>query len=418
MRHTAARFGLTVTAPCPHCVLGWLPAEGHELEVEPVQGARLDGEVTVCDDAGERFGASFFPHPDCLRHLPFEPAGLGALQAGALSPVARTWREPTDPGAPTLSGAELCGPHFGRGIDWDPQLSQLKAVMEALERDCAHRAPRVPLCWGEAGPRCAALPTAVEPGPRWWAEVPTLEGEAVHWLPLEYLQLASRCTVPRPVVAVDSTGLAAHLSRPAAVENGACEVAERHGLLQLWRARVPFVWAEPFPEKVARLAAVARARGFEVRFAAVAPAEGFVSCACFLYDGRWLVCGSGGGRTAEQAALRALTEAWSQLHQALTTEVPAPQAGLKRPYDHFAYYLSAEPARALLESWGVTGAPRRPFAALEPWAGGPAARWYVADRGNALTDYVQVAVVQVVAPLLPALAFDSEGVAPWPTPFG
>jgi hypothetical protein len=390
--------------------------------------------VIAVDDDGTRIAGPFFPHPDCHRHLPFEGSSESGpqLPVGPLSPLKSLWLEPTAEGAPAIAGAIIESPAnvdppeelVGRGIDWDPTLARLKATMEALERYCASRPVRAPVRSAEGCEileRRTRLPMKIsETKLRWWAELERLGEGGARLVPLEYLQLGSKCRIRDPLVRADTTGMAAHPLRDAAVEIGLAEVVERAGLKTLWMTTIQWVWDKArLPTDLAPWIAIIERLGYDVLMTATSPVPGFVSCACFLVrrgEGPALVCGSGGGRTSLLAAERALTEAYAQLHQAKALAPTAPLPGLPRPYDHFLYFLDPAPARGLLESWGVARAPRVDF--FEPVSRSAPPEFLVADRGNVLTDHLGVSVIQVVAPMLEPLDFETRGTAPWPTPFG
>ncbi|WP_434045371.1 MULTISPECIES: YcaO-like family protein [Sorangium] len=416
----------------------WLPRSTLELEIEE-PGER--GEVEIADGAGHRFGARYYPHPECLRHPPIVAAAGPALDVGPAAPIKELLRLPSPPGSPAIAVATLDPPRamppsprlVGRGVDWDPELAALKARMEAIERYCACMPPRAPLHWGTPEAFASRVPAAVAAPagqPRWWCQAQEIAGSAERVIPLEYVQLASLCAVRAPLVRADSTGMAVHVDRQKAIAAGLIEALERAGLAQMWSRGASFrVEAPAFPEPSRRLVDACRRQGYRPTALLATPAQGFTACMALLRrqdtsPGPALVCGAGGGWSLAFAIERALMEAYAQLQHAIEVYPSMPSPGLPHPHDHFLFYHDEARAAGLLADWNVEAAPEArdipaaPAGEEAPRPAPPALGALVVDRGNALTDHLGLSALQVLLPHLRPLAPDTPGPAGWPTPLG
>lgn len=311
---------LVVRSPCPECTWRWLPRATFGDEAPYVALPHREPTATVETKEGRLGPAPFYPHPECARR---HDAPRVAPVADALSPIkairvvgtagdlhvrqAIADRPRPGPDRPFLAG---CGVHE------DAAIAERIAIVEAIERDCAHRAPRAAIVDGETSDLevCEGIPRT-HGGPFVVAHV--VDSGALRLLPLEFVELASRSSRPHPLVTADSTGIAVHDSVEQAIAAGTREVAERIALDHFLGQPRGVAWdldTLPVAERV-RLRFVA-ALGWSVTVFPMRPALGHVACLVTLVRSdalratRW---GAGAGRTSAQALRRATLEAVGQV---------------------------------------------------------------------------------------------------------
>jgi ribosomal protein S12 methylthiotransferase accessory factor YcaO len=342
---------------------------------------------------------------------------------GPAAPIKRLWRKATAAGAPAIAIALADPPRHlagawlvGRGVDEDPELAERKAMMEVLERYAAMTPPRARLRFGTSDELRARIARGVDAPagePRWWLEATRMADGAPVLVPLEYGQLASITTVAAPLVDADSTGMAVHVDRDAALSTARDELFERIGLVQICGG----AGAEAAAPQLGLTSALA-SMGYAVRVLTTlvssgAPGDAFTAAAVLLVrrpdagPGPALIAGAGGGTAPEHAAKRALFEAYAQLQHALEIWPAPPRTGLPRRYDRFLHYHDPRAAKLLLAAW--------PVARVRPAPPGPL-DLLVLDRGNAVTDALGLHAVHVIAPGAPVLG-DATTVNTLPHPF-
>ncbi|MCR6850382.1 YcaO-like family protein [Bacillus sp. IBL03825] len=411
---------------CPICIKLWLP--------------RNWSNYTFDHDTFKEVDFSYYPHPECKVHIPTLTQVKTEVRPSPFGPIKMIRYKKVPPGAPYIVLALVDPPlHMsqnsilvGRGVDYDLDLAEKKAIMEGLERYCACSPPRARLHWGT--PTDFQDSTAVivnDPSPRWWCEANNLTTPNKVMIPLEYVQLESLCTVKNPIVKRDSTGMAVHPDYEACLKVGITEVLERVGLVQFWGKPLSNVWSpHTFPTQTTKLAKVCEMIGYEIITAITNPIIGFTSCIVILHRnkesglGPALVCGSGGGWNTSEAINRGLTEAYAQLLHALEIWPCEPEPNLPRLYDHFLYYLDMERANMLLDTWCVRNIPKVSIDNIvEIESEVNIKNLHIGtdiltiDRGNVLTDYLGLSAIQVMVPELPLLEMDTPGSDGLPHPF-
>jgi len=362
--------------------------------------------------------ASRLPHPECLRHPWCRQADGLELQVGPGQPITALWSLEVPASAPhvadalpcnlTLRPAALLG---GCGVADDPELARTKAVVEALERICACLPPRVPLRLArpaELGERMAPGIRVESTHARWWVEAIGIRDQQARLVPLEYVQLASLTTVPDPVVRANSTGMAVHPARSAAVENAIRELCERIGLAAMPCAPVLARWADEDLRRAAPALLDLFDRLGYVLHALPCPCVTNQRATLVLLirrDGSRpaLVAGAGAATTDLGSIQRAMLEAYAQMLHARELAL-APETA-RSSVEDLSYHDNPLAVAQLLAEWCPAQArphtahtqgrqviaPLEPLAVREPWLG-------VVDRGNALTHALGLAAVQAVAP--------------------
>jgi hypothetical protein len=421
-----------IEAPCVECVRLWLSRQAVVFEARESD----ESDRVVFKDGPRVWRYPFFPHPQCLAHPPFaarEKAFL--LEEGPTSFIRGCCIDSDGPG-PIIAAAWMDPPVgarsteslIGRGIDANADWAMFKAVMESLERFCTFCPPRARVDWAapeQLHGQKVSLPEVAPQGvPRWWLDCTQLSSGEVFKIPLEYVQHAWECQVANPLVRADSSGMAIHGSREAAISNGLNEALERAGLRELWQGGVNSRWRlSSLPEKAQRLAALIGGDDVEIFLCPVSVTERVAAVACFAVGrenstGRvGLVCGAGAAENLEEALTHALTEAYAQFMHALEIDSPGIDLPLHNSYDHFLYYVRGRRGRRMLEALGVFSASELGFPTLPARSSKPFDAYWV-DRGNTLTDWLSLSAVHVIAPSRPPLRRTDTGKAsPWPTPF-
>lgn len=440
---TARLAGVEITAPCPWCVRAWFPRSGGELVIPQASFLASLPRAQLIDPDGSPAHAPFFPHPECLRHPPLRPGPKDAGEteerlealgvASGFTPVKALFESDVPQGAPTVAIAYVDPPSSrpghrtltGRGVDLDSRLARRKAIVEAIERFSLFLPPRARLHWArpeKLGASIPELPFGLPPEQRWWCEATRLSDGAPRFVPLETVVHRYVCKVERPLAAADSTGMAAHLTRDAAVTAGLLEAHERAGVSQLWAARAPPRWERSsWPPAADALARTCEALGYEAVVLAHQPFQGTLVCFCLLLRmsrerGPALVAGCGAAFTPEDALVKALLEAYAQLIHGLEVfdDPPAPE-GSDDPYSRFLFYFDRTRRDGMLRDWQVREGPALPFPSLPAASSRPPPESLAVDRGNVLTDDLGLSVVQVLLPSHPAWDAGS-GPSGWPLP--
>lgn len=393
---------LKVLSPCPGCTERWLPYQWSDSEIEYAVAPGRRVEMTDVED--NTIVEAFYPHPACFRHAPF--VGESELKPGYLSPLVQQDRLELPPHWPTISVAvgkyadmPTEEPLVGQGVDASPELADVKARMEFLERMATYLPPRAKVTWGRASELLGALlPVGDAEKDRYW-----IETEAGALLPLEYSVEWSRCRVPDPVVRADSTGMAAHPDRAEAIRIGTAECLERAGIVRTWRRGIEVVIdTETFPVSVRPFTVPIAEMGYRIFAFSDEPVPGFTACTIVLRREKdtgpsLLVC-SGGEWSSEGALLKGLREAYGQLVHAIDIWPKVQAQTAPRSYSQFFYYLREENAARLMDHWGISRAKSiafraTPFAPREVDVS-------VVERGNVLTDSLGIHVVHVITPAL------------------
>jgi len=330
---------------------------------------------------------------------------------------------------------EIPGSHgriVGRGIDWNKDLARVKSCMEAIERSVAYSRPASSICWAsmdELG--IAALGSNLgvkgKAYPRWWCQADLVGSDEIRWVPIEYTQLSSACTVVDPVVQMDSTGLAVHFTKQDARRHALAEVLEREGVFHLWHSKIITTY------KIGGLCAsldwllhVLEENGYRISILTFSPIAKFTSCCAIVIknnatdNGPALVAGSGGDWDVLCAIEKACLEAFTQLVNAIEftnidgNENPNPFS----PYDDYEY------AEEMLRCWGVSDAQEQmikvPNAEHEQdvWPSTELAkRVLTINRETSLTTNLGLAAVQVIVLDCKKLMKAENGYCGKPSPF-
>jgi ribosomal protein S12 methylthiotransferase accessory factor len=278
-----------------------------------------------------------------------------------------------------------------RGVAEEESLARLIARAEAAERYAAGDAGAHDLVRARERDLEGAVSTdqtylrnrrqLAEPGataepdpddPILWVRASTASGET-RWLPAELVFFPfDDPDVLRPMLPhVNSSGVAAHSTREAAIARALAELAERDAFMWTWVQRLSRerIDERTLPEDTRSLAAAVRGLGFEVHLVNITLDVLPVILCVALSDG-WIVPGAAAGRDPTAAATKALTEA--AVITSISTEAqpqgpPIAAEEVATPAEHMRFhhdaglaeedaFLFSNDERIALDEIGASGA--------------------------------------------------------------
>ncbi|MBG9906381.1 YcaO-like family protein [Bacillus paranthracis] len=441
-----------IQAPCEDCIKLWISSvEDYKnmgnvvLEPSPCNKNKYRELEVSFSNEGVEYKGIYFPHPECTSHLiSLQKYSLDIMESGIWSPIKKIIKkEDCDDGvyiyiALIDSPSNVKFPYLvGRGIDNDESLSHIKAVAEALERYSACLPPRTRLHYGKANEFENVIVNCIKNYTKdiWWCEGEDLLTKQLKYLPIEYVQLESLSTVKDPIFNSDSTGMAIHPNYKDAINIGLSEVLERKDLYEIvTQSFSPVLWDNSsLPEEAKRFITLFENRGYNTLIIPHSSVKGFTSCIILLVkqhktnNGPALICGAGGAWLKKESLLKGLMEAYAQLIHGLEVgelDRQIREYNFSDPYHHFLYYFNSENANNLLENWGIYQSLHVDFkeysdfkTSLEAKAKVIEKELVVVDRGNILTDFLNLSAIQIVAPEIPRISPTTLGPGNMPHPF-
>ncbi|MDF2940535.1 MAG: hypothetical protein K0R66_1177 [Gammaproteobacteria bacterium] len=371
----------------------------------------------------------YYPHPLCLHYFSHNHIATEEpdIQVHLFSPLDSFYTKASLPGLPyiSISTSNVLQGFIdnqlivGRGIDFDLKKAKLKAKMEAIERICTYLPARAELQWASQKEISHSLINfhTINPNQaRWWMKpsqyYPSTSKSiknCSYFLPLEFSQLGSRCTVTSPLICADSTGIAVHSKFENALFNGIAEIIERAATQNFWETLdAKRINIDSLENESKSMINSIMASGYELIVLDISGTYPLYVYAVLLIaeesnEGPALVCGAGASNNSSIAVRHALLEAYAQLMHAIEIWPKDPD-GKNQHYDTFLLYLQSAQAKKALSYIAPVRDKLFKFQKLEKSFDDilkNLKRVFYVDRGNALTDYLKIFAIQAFLPDLP-----------------
>lgn len=278
---------------------------------------------------------------------------------------ARMWLVDTPPGCPNIGIAviQVNSAHMGeariitcQGVDYDPDVALIKARSEAVERVAAFVRPIGEVVYANAHEIKENLSDSMInflqtkttfADMRWWISCNTLVSRSKRFLPIEFVQLQSICSVKNPLVLADSTGMAVHPDENYAIENGINEVFEKTVLKFIWRNGLPRMMELTKSDEELELFSFFYDKGCRVYVGFVFGITRVFCIALALNENGVapaLVTGLGAHKTQDGAKSHALFELYAFFIHAMDVINKQPSEKYDYFYNHFLLNLKIETA--------------------------------------------------------------------------